>query len=321
MDVNEQICGLRRVEETPPSLREKKAEAIWREVIREEDQLFRVIIQDRRKSGRLDLEAVEMAVRPALHHAGAAALTELLQFPAPGAELQSVPCSCGHRACYQELRTKPVLTALGPAKVSRPYYLCTRCHNDGAEWIWNPTVRQHLEDHPPHADVLGAVLSQAQELDADGYGIYHDLPHFFSGAGRPLASRLLNTSSSNSKSLDNSILSCVLLAGMIQFCARGAGKIQIESDLSTEHPPLPLRINYMKLFVEMWCREVGGLPTTWMTDGTLRNYFSADAGLFQPEMKTAWDQQVAWLKSPNGENYCAEIRKGIDRLRTAKIEP
>ena len=162
-------------------------------------------------------------------------------------------------------------------------------------------------------------MSQAQEIDADGYGIYHDLPYFFSGAGRPLASRLLNTSSS--KSLDSSILSCFLLAGMIQFCARWAGKIQIESDLSTEHPPLPLRINYMTLFVEMWCREVGGLPTTWMTDGTLRNYFSAAAGLFQPEMKTAWDQQIVWLKSPNGENYCAEIRKGIDRLRTGKIEP
>jgi len=82
-----------------------------------------------------------------------------------------------------------------------------------------------------------------------------------------------------------------------------------------------LRINYMTLFIEMWCCEVGGLPTTWMTDGTLRNYFSAAVGLFQPEMKTAWDQQIAWLKNPNGENYCAEIRNGIDRLRTGKIEP
>lgn len=180
-------------------------------------------------------------------------------------------------------------------------------------------VRQHLEDHPPHANALGAVLSQAQEIDADGYGIYHDLPYFFSGAGRPLASHLLNMSSATS--LEGAILSCFLLAGMIQFCARWAGKIQIESDLSTEHPPLPLRINYMTLFVEMWCREVGGLSITWMTDGTLRNYFSAAAGLFPPEMKTAWDQQIAWLKSPTGENYSGEIRKGIDRLRTGKTEP
>jgi hypothetical protein len=73
-----------------------------------------VIFQERRKTGRLDLEAVEMAVRSALHHAGAAALSELLQFPVPAAEQRSVPCPCGHRAAYQELRSKPVLTAVGP---------------------------------------------------------------------------------------------------------------------------------------------------------------------------------------------------------------
>lgn len=69
-----------------------------------------------------------MAVRSAMHHAGAAALTELLQFPAPAADQRSLPCSCGHRAQYRELRSKPVLTALGPVEVSRPYYLCAHCH-------------------------------------------------------------------------------------------------------------------------------------------------------------------------------------------------
>jgi hypothetical protein len=69
-----------------------------------------------------------MAVRSALHQAGAAALTELLQFPAPAADRRTVPCHCGHPACYEELRSKPVLTAVGPARVSRPYYLCSHCH-------------------------------------------------------------------------------------------------------------------------------------------------------------------------------------------------
>jgi hypothetical protein len=46
-------------------------------------------------------------------------------------------------------------------------------------------VRQHLEDHPPHADALGEALSQAQELDADGYGIYHGLLLFFQGWRSP----------------------------------------------------------------------------------------------------------------------------------------
>lgn len=70
-----------------------------------------------------------MAVRSAMHHAGAAALSELLQFAAPAADQRSLPCSCGHQAHYRELRSKPVLTAVGEARVSRPYYLCPQCHN------------------------------------------------------------------------------------------------------------------------------------------------------------------------------------------------
>jgi hypothetical protein len=89
---------------------------------------LRVIFAGRRKTGRLDLEAIEMAVRSALHHAGAAALSELLQFPAPGPDQGQLPCACGHSACYRGLRSKPLLTALGPTEVSRPYYLCPRCH-------------------------------------------------------------------------------------------------------------------------------------------------------------------------------------------------
>jgi len=69
-----------------------------------------------------------MAVRAALHRAGAAALSQLLQFPAPIDEQRTVACPCGQRAHYHPLGTKPVLTALGPAQVSRPYYWCPDCH-------------------------------------------------------------------------------------------------------------------------------------------------------------------------------------------------
>jgi hypothetical protein len=64
-----------------------------------------------------------------MHHAGAAALNELLQFPTPADEQRSIPCRCGHQAGYRELRSKPVLTAVGEVTVSRPYYLCAHCHN------------------------------------------------------------------------------------------------------------------------------------------------------------------------------------------------
>jgi hypothetical protein len=67
-------------------------------------------------------------VRSALHQAGAAALSELLQFPAPAADLRTLPCSCGQSAPYGGLRSKPVLTVVGRVEVSRPYYLCPHCH-------------------------------------------------------------------------------------------------------------------------------------------------------------------------------------------------
>ena len=89
---------------------------------------MRVIFRDQRTSGALDLEAVEMAVRSAMHHAGAALLSQLLHFPVPAAGQRTVACACGQQAQYRELRSKPLLTAVGPAQVMRPYYRCSHCH-------------------------------------------------------------------------------------------------------------------------------------------------------------------------------------------------
>jgi hypothetical protein len=88
---------------------------------------LRVVFQDRRNTGRIDLEATEMAMRSALHRAGTTALSQLLQFPAPSEEGRKLACPCGQQAHYREQRSKPVLTVLGPVEVLRPYYLCAQC--------------------------------------------------------------------------------------------------------------------------------------------------------------------------------------------------
>jgi hypothetical protein len=180
-------------------------------------------------------------------------------------------------------------------------------------------VRRHLDDDQPLATEIGESLFQTQELEADGYAIYHLLEHFFHGGGRQAISQTLRIGSE--AALENSILSCFLLSTMVQFCARWAGKVQVESDVRKEHPPLPVRIDYSILFVEMWCREVGGISTSWMTDGTLKEYFAVAARLFAAEMKTSWDAQMSWLRSPQSEQYRAEIQRGLDRLRKTKLKP
>ena len=55
-------------------------------------------------------------------------MTKLLEFPAPAHSQRTVACPCGQPAPYRELRSKPVLTAVGQVQVSHPYYLCPHCH-------------------------------------------------------------------------------------------------------------------------------------------------------------------------------------------------
>ena len=85
------------------------------------------MFQERRNHGRLDLESVETALRSALHQAGASALTQLLRYGPPDADHRMIACRCGHSAHYKELRSKTVLTVLGPVELRRPYYLCADC--------------------------------------------------------------------------------------------------------------------------------------------------------------------------------------------------
>ena len=94
-----------------------------------------------------------MAIRSAMHQAGAAALSQRLQFDPPRPEERQRPCPCGHSARYLELRSKPVLTAVGEAQCLRPYYLCTHCHKgqfpadgelDSENTELSPAVRRML---------------------------------------------------------------------------------------------------------------------------------------------------------------------------------
>jgi len=111
--------------------------------------LLRTIFTGLRKTGRLELEAVEMLVRSVMHQAGAAALTELLRFPIPAQ--RAIRCPCGEQALYRELRAKTVLTAVGTVEMLRPYYLCPHCHEgkfpidqelDIADTEFSPGVRR-----------------------------------------------------------------------------------------------------------------------------------------------------------------------------------
>jgi len=129
----------------------KTVAAVHQEIARELDTLLPRIFAEQRKAGELDIEAVELAFRTALHSAGAAGLSEILRQPGP--VQTSVLCACGSQARYKDMRIKPILTVLGPAKMLRAYYWCARCRQgqfpadiarDIEDTEYSPGVRRML---------------------------------------------------------------------------------------------------------------------------------------------------------------------------------
>ena len=150
---------------TPGAGRQRKKNGCCdhQEIAREIDALLRVIFTARRKTGAIDLEAVEMALRAALQQAGAAGLRQLLRQECP-AEPQ-VPCSCGGQSRYKGMRSKPLLTVLGRAEMRRAYYWCCRCQQgqfstDAALDVENPELS------PGVRRMLTLVGSECSSLNA-----------------------------------------------------------------------------------------------------------------------------------------------------------
>jgi hypothetical protein len=121
------------------------------------------IFAERKLTGGMDLEAVEMGFRATMLQAGAAALTQLLQFPEPAAELRAIACPCGHQARYRELRSRRLLTALGEVELVRPWYLCRHCNNGQFP------VDRHLDvenrDCSPGVRRMQAIVGQEVPFD------------------------------------------------------------------------------------------------------------------------------------------------------------
>jgi hypothetical protein len=68
-------------------------------------------------------------MRAAMHHAGATALSQLLRGNPPGPDEREIPCPCGHKARYRDMRSRKVLSVVGEIEFLRAWYLCPQCHN------------------------------------------------------------------------------------------------------------------------------------------------------------------------------------------------
>ncbi len=104
-----------------------------------------------------------MALRSTLHQAGAAALTQLLHYAEPPAGQREIPCGCGEKARYLELRSRSILTVLGKVELMRPYYLCPHCHN--GQFPTDADLDVESRDLSPGVRRMLAVVGAAAPFD------------------------------------------------------------------------------------------------------------------------------------------------------------
>ena len=134
------------------------------------------------------LEAMEIAIRAAMHQAGASVLEELLNTQMPPEP--EVACGCGQKARLHQMRPKQILTALGRIRIERAYYICSHCHHgqspvdrqldvEGTEY--SPAVRRMMaivgsegsfdQGREQLADLAGLeVTAKAVERQAETIG-------------------------------------------------------------------------------------------------------------------------------------------------------
>jgi hypothetical protein len=75
----------------------------------------------------VDLEALEVAIRAAVHAAGAKVIEALLRDVGVGRREQALRCSCGAVMDSRGIKTKSIETILGPITFSRSAYQCSQC--------------------------------------------------------------------------------------------------------------------------------------------------------------------------------------------------
>jgi hypothetical protein len=90
-------------------------------------------------------------------------LSELLQFEVPAPDQRQLPCACGRRAQYQELRSRPVLTVVGWARINRPWYLCDHCHE--GQFPADEALDVKGTDFSPGVRRMQAMVGQAAPFD------------------------------------------------------------------------------------------------------------------------------------------------------------
>jgi hypothetical protein len=227
-------------------------------------------------------------MRTALHHAGAAVLSELLQFAVPADDQRQVPCRCGHLAHYQEMRSKAVLTIVGPVRISRPYYLCSNCHE--GQFPLDVELDIERTEFSPGVRRMQALVGQQAPFE-------HGREQMQALAGLEVTAKSIERTAE---------------AIGADIAQREQGEIQKALQLDL---PIPIGRPILMLYVQM---DGTGVPVVkketmgrqGKTEGQPAHTREVKLGCVFTQ--TTWDQEGYAIRDPNSTTYTGAIETAVE---------
>jgi hypothetical protein len=176
----------------------------------------------------------------------------------------------------------------------------------GATGLWS--------EFPPDL-TSGSLLSQAQELDADGYAEFLVLAHLLSGERRNTALAQCGRADLQGAGGDELLLTCFFLSVLAFFCNFGRGECDTTSIYKLPHPLPPVRITYVIRVAEMWCGENKSVPQTWFNVARFQALFSVAAEAVGETAGQTWATQMSFLRSADGAEYDRQLLERFESVR------
>lgn len=165
-------------------------------------------------------------------------------------------------------------------------------------------------------DGVGDLTRQTQELDADGYAVYLVLSNLLLSDERQLAINSLGIAAASPTVQEQHLLATFVLALGAHYLDRHPRPIDSNSIYQIIHPPPAARMHFVMQHQRIWSGQNRPHLQDWMMPNRFQVLMAAAAeALRGMKGRTAWSDQVAFLRSEAGARYVGALTQRVDAYK------
>ena len=167
---------------------------------------------------------------------------------------------------------------------------------------------------------VGSLDEQTMEADADSYAIYHIMENWIRGAERSPSISLLKMDGASMDDQDELLFACIVVAIGAYFVLHPVPQLDAKNVYCFKHPPHPVRLNSLMETAIGWCQKNRPGLEGRMRPERFNSILSIVASLvweFDELKSQHWKSQVAFLQTPEGASYVADLRRCKNEYRAS----